>query len=434
MFALSYAFWGAILVVDQLLLPMFHLAGFPYKVSYFLVAIWGLNHLMVRRQGIAEQERSRDFRQLSFAFAGIIGCAVLGELLLALNHSVPSYTDAINGVLFYILAALAFGLGLSSKRFSLKILIWVFYAAVGLNLAFIFLRSSMPSWLSNFYFSQLDVQYLNLSYVGSVQDILDLARPRGYFSNPDGSALAVNIIVLFIYLGFRKKLLSLPSPVNAAGIIFFPIVTSLLLASRGEFIVSVVLAALNFRVIFGGFSKSKRTGFLGLLVLLIGIGVFSAQSQDESIASSFDRISSIMKILNQDQGGDTYEARNHGVARPLLKVELAYDRFSYSPIFGSGFSATESGSFAEGTHYFHNDWFRLAVTSGIIGVILMIWVIKKFCLSISIVAIIPWLLPGLVNSFMLNIAVFMFYFYMIGLFREKLRSQPLIVGASLVKE
>lgn len=423
MFVASYAFWGLVLVVDQLLLPMFHVMGLPYKVSYFLVAFWGFDSFIARSRGITDPDKLRDFRRLAFAFAGIIGCAVLGELLLAVNHIIISYADTLNGTLFYILAALAFGLGLSSKKFNLKVLVWVFYTAVALNLAFIFLRSSMPSWISNLYFTELDVQYLNLSNVDSVDKILELGRPRGYFSNPDGSALVVNIIALFIYLGFRRKLLPPPSTVSAIGIIFLPIVTSILLASRGEFVVSVALCVLNATVIFKDFSKLKRLKLVGVFFFLLAGCIFFVQAENHEISSGLDRVSKILEILDKkdEDPNNKFEARNQGITRPLLQFEVAYDRFLYSPLFGSGFSPAKGYPFTDGTHYFHNDWFRLIVTSGIIGLVLMVWVIRKFCLPVGIAAIIPWLLPGLVNTFMLNVAIFMFYFFMIGLFRGKLR-------------
>ena len=75
-FPISFSFFGLFLVIDQLLLPMFHFRGMPFKVSYFLAALWFINFLVVRNQNIAEK---KDFWYFFGLVSLIMICGFLGE-------------------------------------------------------------------------------------------------------------------------------------------------------------------------------------------------------------------------------------------------------------------------------------------------------------------------------------------------------------------
>ena len=96
-------------------------------------------------------------------------------------------------------------------------------------------------------------------------------------------------------------------------------------------------------------------------------------------------------------------------------------RFIASPLIGSGFAVVPSHEyFKEGTDFF-NDWFRLLVSSGLIGFFVMIYIVYRFVLPVGWPAFIPFFLPGLVNTFLLNIPAVMFFFFMIGFLRVKIK-------------
>jgi O-antigen ligase len=125
----------------------------------------------------------------------------------------------------------------------------------------------------------------------------------------------------------------------------------------------------------------------------------------------------MLRLFDALQGSSqlsTDEQSLSGLSRPLLMLERMWERFQFSPVFGAGFSATVGPPFAEGSEFFHNDWLRMVATSGLVGLGAMLWIVWRYCLRYSWVAAIPFVLPGLVNTFMLLIPAFLFYFFMIG--------------------
>jgi hypothetical protein len=330
---------------------------------------------------------------------------------------------------FYVFWIFAFGLGASTGKFNLKTLYWIFFISVALNLAFSLLRSSLPPALVNIYYSDADVVAFNSLGIQSVSDILALARPRGLFSNPNGSMHMVNIIVVMIYVSIRNKLLAAPPPIVAVGIIVLPLLLATLLASRGEFIVSTILAIANIKVMFSGMSGRGR---VRLLVVATAVSVATivklmAVADDSDVANNFERIGTILAIADRTDDG-TAEGRQSSVGRPLILLPAAFDRFSFSPLFGSGYSSSTKYPFDLETLYFHNDWFAVAVSSGLIGVLILLWIIRRFCIPLGWMSVIPFVLPGLINTFILNIAVMTFYWFMIGVLRKKIRSRSQTVS------
>jgi len=417
----SWAFLGLFLVADQLLLPMFHAGGAPFKLSFFLCALWFVDSL-------ARTERdpvlAADFRRFAFAMAVIIGCALLGELWLAASYSVSDYSQTIRSVLIYVLVTLSFGLGLSAGRFRLEWLIPILFVALALNFATIFLKSSIPQWFIDLYYSEQQVMRLGDKGVVDSRDLLEMLRPRGLFSNPNVSAHMVNVIALFIHLGLRWRRMKVPGPLVGLGVVVLPLLLSMLLASRGEFLVALVLGFLNFRVIVRDSSPRSRARLALVAVtvpVIAAIGLIRAIDMD-ALIQNWDRVMTIIDAVSAPADLSPDEQSLSGISRPLLTFQRMWVRFEFSPLFGSGFSATDGPPFAAGTEFFHNDWFRLIATSGLIGLGAMVWIIWRYCRPLGWIALIPFVLPGIVNSFMLVIPAFMFYFFMIGVMQAKTRA------------
>jgi hypothetical protein len=416
---LSFSFFGLILVIDQLLLPMFHFNGLPFKFSYFLVALWFLNFLVKRNKNYYE---NREFLFFSFAILLIMLCGILGELFFLGYFNADGFEPLIRSMLIYTLTIFSFGLGLSSKKFNINWLIPIFLVAISLNFIFIFFKTQVPSWLISIYYSQAYVNDFAALGITDVKSILELGRPRGLFPNPNGSAFMVNIISLFIYLGIKKNLCKTPSSFIYFLIIILPIILSMLLASRGEFLVSLLLGFLHARLVF---LYNKKFFFrIGSFVILgiTFIGTYASQKIDmEEFRYNFERVLSIVEILNNANDSDDDVRELSSIARPLQVFVPAYERFKISPVFGSGFARVTGVEYlSEGTDYFHNDWFRLLVTSGFIGFFCMLWILNRFILPLGWVALIPFVLPGMVNTFLLNINAVMFFFFMIAVIRSKL--------------
>ena len=419
-FPITFSFFGLILVIDQLLLPMFHFADLPFKVSYFLCALWFIGYMT---NSSFDYFQNSEFKRFFSAFIVIMIAGTLGEIYISGFWNTGGSEPFIRSMLIYVLTIFAFGLGLQNRNFNASWLIAVFYAAVFLNLLFIIFKFQLPSWLIDFYYSERYVEAFEGIGLTDQRSILELARPRGLFPNPNGSAFLVNIISLFIFLCYRNRVIKTPNLWSMLVIILAPIILSTLLASRGEFIVSIVLALLH---IFKSYEKNTSNFFkLSASVIFIPIAsiIFILQNVNlEDLQTNIDRIFSILEVLENNNSRDSDVQALSGFARPFLQVIPAYERFILSPLVGSGFAMVPGHEyFKEGTDFFHNDWFRLLVSSGVIGFLAMIYVVFRFVMPVGWPAFIPFFLPGLVNSFLLNIPAVMFFFFMIGFLRVKIK-------------
>ena len=425
-YILSFSFWGLILAVDQLLLPMFHFNGLPFKLSYFLAGYWFVDFLVRKDRDFYAD---REFKMFAMAVMIIVLCSCIGELFFAVTWNVEGLEPFIRSVLIYVLMMLSFGLGLSALNFNFKWLISIILVAILLNFGFIFLKSQMPPFLISLYYGDAVINDFAGLGLTDVDSVLALTRPRGLFSNPNGSAFLVNIISLFLYLGIKHKLCAIPKFGHYFLVITLPIILTIFLASRGEFLVSLVLAALHYRLVLtNNKSYVRKLNVLIILVPLSLIGYVSQKIDMSDFQYNIDRTLSIIDVIeNSSADGDQQKKELSSLARPLQVFLPAYQRFKISPIFGSGYSKVAGHAyFSEGTDYFHNDWFRIVVTSGVIGVIVMLWIINRFVLFLGWPVLIPFVFPGMVNSFLLNIPAVMFFFFMIGCMRSRLkRPKPL---------
>jgi len=268
----SWAFLGLLLVVDQMLLPSFHAGNAPFKVSYFFCGLWLLDALV--RTG-RDAHLTRLFTRFALAMSVVVGCALVGQLWLAANYPPADDGQLLRSVLIYVLVTLAFGMGLSAGRFRFEWLVPVLIVAAGLNLLSIFMRASLPSWLIDLYYPAQQVTRLMDHGVVDTRSLLEMVRPRGLFGNPNVSAHMVSVIALVICLVLRHGRMRAPRPLAAIGVVALPLLVATLLASRGEMLVTAVLAFFNFRYIFR-LSDAAARARLTLAVALAPVLVVAA--------------------------------------------------------------------------------------------------------------------------------------------------------------
>ena len=406
----SYTLLSLVLIVDQLLLPMFRLGPVSFKFSYLILGFW-LLHWLSRLNKVANG--LRDINRVFGVFAVILSCILLGECWLGFFYNVPSYYEAIRGSLTLVFAALAFGLGRSSTRFRLEWLLPILFTAIALNMLFIIFRTDLPSWLIYFYVPER-ATYDRIGFQ-SVEDIIALARPRGIFGNPNASMLMVNLIVLFIHLAIRNKVLRIRSATAATLLIVLPVFLSMMLASRGEFLVSLLLAFLNYRALAfrQGRSLRKMVTMTILIFFIVAMGTifFLKVGDDIGFKHEAKRLYHLLQLFEQRDG----EEKAFTILRPLITLKSFIGRFSKSPLFGTGISAADADHFSDGTQYFHNDWFYILTVSGLFGFFSMFWLLCHFWFRLGWPILIPFVLPGLINTFMTNIPAFIAYFGMTGI-------------------
>lgn len=384
---------------------MFRIIGIPIKLSYVFLFIWLLDWLI---KGRHSHSQVKDIQRIWSRILIVLMCLTLGEIWLSFSYQVISYYETIRGVIVFIFASMAFGLGRSTKSFKPEWLIVIAFLSFGANIIVIHFWKIVPLFVMEAYLPKDGLQHV--PGVESVVDYLSMSRPRGLFGNPNSSMLLVNLNVLFIYLFAKNNLLKIPGIFTTLLIVFFPIYLSALMGSRGEFIVSMLLCLLNLRTLTRG--NGKKRIFLILLAIFIfciGIGYNALYSPKTVFAKNAQRITLITKVLEENPDDAAT------IRRPLIALESFWNRFEYSPILGTGISAAQDQSLSDGTQYFHNDWFYLLAISGIVGFTSFFIIVLYFAKQVGWPVLIPLFLPGLVNTFVLNIPALITFFCLVGL-------------------
>jgi hypothetical protein len=401
---IRYSVLGLIFVIDQLLLPVFHIGGLPLKVSYIIVVLWMLDRAL--RPAALPATRSA-FRGMAVAFGVLIGASILGEVWLSTQGTVVSYADTYRSIAIYVLMLFAFGLGQSASKLDFRLLPLVLLAGAVANLIFIFFGRYLP-WLVQLYYDRT-----------MAVDVLNFARPRGIFGNPNVSMLQINVTFLFAVLALRHKLLPPLSPPVTASILTLPLFTALALSTRAELMATVIL----WLAFIGSFRAGRGPAKYVMLALIVIPAAFAGWQLIGLLAENIGIIGDTLTRL-RETGAVLLDTTNRdsSVLRPLLVWETVVERFSHSPVFGSGFSTLPKLPFEYSPTYFHNDWFRVLVTSGILGFGAMVFIVRRYCYPVvGLLGLLPFFLPGLVNTFLLAIPSVMFYFFMIGALTERLR-------------
>ena len=173
--------------------------------------------------------------------------------------------------------------------------------------------------------------------------------------------------------------------------------------------------------------KNWRRRILYFFVIVMSsFGLYAILSENKNINANFERIGLLLDlVLISDMVIDN-PGLNEGVvgsSRYLIFLsEGALDRFLSSPLVGTGFGHASTYPFAQSTIFYHNDWARLLVTSGILGLFAMIYLLYRFARPVGWPVLIPWILPGMINSFMLVFPSFLVYWFLLGVFHQKMHS------------
>jgi len=331
---------------------------------------------------------------------------LIGELWLSTTQTNVVHTEVFRISAFYLLTVLAFGLGLQSSRFNFNWLVWLFYSSVILTLLFIVFRSQLPGWLTSFYYPELAVKDMSgFDHIRSVSDLIELSRPLGLFGNPNISSHMINLV--------------------------FPLILAAMFASRGEFIVAVILGISNYRIMskLNGQASGLRKILTAFIVVFSLFVAYIVAQEDEGIRSNIERIGLLIDVVSESEKVRTDQAMDEdvyegaiGSSRYFLFLRAgAIERWLHSPFLGTGFGNASHFPFNAETRYYHNDWARLFVTSGLLGFSIIIVLLHRFAWPLGWPVLIPWIFPGLINSFMLVYPAFMFYWFMLGVFNQKTR-------------
>lgn len=387
-------------IADQLLLPMFHIGTIPWKPSYVILLL--LTPLLMYARLSSGDIRNTFLNRLQnktiFYFFSLITLSLIGQLYFSVNYSIDDVGEIGRSISFYLLFLLAFIFGLNHKKFQSSQLLYVFIAYTTLHFLVTFYGNHFP-WLTNLYAN---------AEMRSTLEIMDTPTGvLGLHSNPNGTMSLLNMILLGLFLGYKFKMGRSYVPVVYISVILISIIIALQLGSRGGAItLFVIVVAFIWEIMKSmGYRLKGIVSFFVIIVMVAGGALYFINAKYGAIEDSrlYRRI-----FLKEFDIEEVQE-------RPFIHYEEAVDRTMKSPIFGTGYTSNQDYPFEHPTNRYHNDWLRVAATSGLLGVAIMMLILWKLSMKGGIIMILPFIIPGMTNTFLLNLPGALVYFLYVGL-------------------
>lgn len=367
---------------EVFLFPMFHIGNIPFKFSLIFIVLYWIIKL--------------PWSSFVVSFLIIIMFSWIGKVFACFFLDQYEIKRTLWFTMNYLVLVLGFLYGV---RQSPKNLNWVFPLGIlygAINIAILFLWKSSP-FLIKFYHLERRVS----------EGLFDLRNP-GVFTNPNASALGMNLLLLFWVVGKERGLITLRKGYYDVLIFVIGLVANVTFASASGFIAYFLISGIYL------FHRFREKFYKGILILFgIAILIFVSNSFLYTqygagayrggiyLLSTFDK--KINRELSRDSAVD---------GSRIYKIRHAFNTVSLSPLWGVGSDRADS-KYLESIQY-HNDWSEIMVSSGIIGLMAlayMTWRISR----ISLVLIIPFVFPGLTNSFLFTAQVAMAYFIFLGI-------------------
>ena len=413
---------GILFVADQMLIPMLHFKGIPFKLSYLFLAYFILEFITNPYGG----KRLKLFVGFTGHIIALILLCLMGELWQSASVGPGESSQIIPYCIFYILIALSFGLGIRCKKFDYNFMPKLLIAAVVLNLTVVYAQDKLPQIFKLLYFQEFDSYKWQKLGIIDVDHLLQISRSRGAFGNPNVSMTMVNTIFLFIYLGNKHKLCKIRSNFIKYLIVILPISLAVILGTRSGFFISIVIAILSI-MHFDSLKIKKyiKINFLNVLVkcfMIVGIMamLLFIFKDNKLVSANLNRIKASIEIITNPITNE-YTTKNKSLIGRFLLFDRAggTDRFFKSPIIGSGFAIRDNYPYDYAVIYYHNDWVFILVTCGLLGFLVIVRLLKKYPYKLGWQTLICFFVPGLTNSFWLVYPSILLYFFMIGVIFTK---------------
>ena len=363
-----------LIVFDLAFLPMFHLYGVPFKPSYLLIGFLFLRTILYHPSNI--RGLNRDILSL-FLLLSVV--TLMGSLVMMVFYGGTSLGLSVRNLIIYAIAPMAFVVGTRDTRPWHNYIIVFILAYSGVTLLF------------SVYYQQLDGV---VSFYG-LQDQIDSGvysvRSQGLFANANISALFMTMLFLYFIGGVRHGFIKAGVPTIMA-VIAAVLGTIVVLGSRNQFMAATLLTLLLVLPMLA--SRRRRTTVATIAAAMGLLVIFS--SQLGSVAESklgYDPWAALTRTFGSV--ADTSH-RTNSFLRPIRSLEPALDRWVASPLVGTGFDSTGIEPFG-GTSY-HNDWFFVLTSSGILGLFIFSAIVFRLT-RLDLILLVPFLLPGMTNSF-----------------------------------
>ena len=358
-----------------------HLGGMPFKLSFLYLLVWFLIN--------------RPSDKLILPFGGLIIALWLGKIFSFWRYDLIQFKETIFLTVNYgvILVGYAYGLRLRIRDMNWLFGVIVVFTSINM-LIMLFWQSS--TFLISFY--NLEVR---------LEQGLFAFRNPGIFSNPNVSALASNLLMLFWVSARQKGLITLKGILYDVIALLLGLITVTSFGSKSGSSAYLIIVV-TYITVFLRFNAFRTIlSAIIAIALLFVINKSIAKSDIGSYNTGTDTFFSLDEKIQNEFGKD------HSVdGSRIFKIRHGLNTWQKAPIFGLG--ADRSGTKSILHIQYHNDWTEVLVSSGLVGIFMLILIVYRIS-KISLLLLVPFIFPGLTNSFFFTAQLAMSYFIFVGI-------------------
>ena len=373
-----------IFLFDFCILPTFHIFGLPFKVSYLIGFVWLLYFALFDRAN--PLRKSKEGLRVVGCFLGIIIVTTLGELT-SFFVAGTDFDYYIKQLFFFIVLISCVVLAYNYHYFNKGYFVFLLIVFCLVNILFGALGSKIPSFFIKLYISNND------------SSVLDYNRINGTLGNPNATLCLMNMIFMAIIVFIRKGEIHVGASWKMIVLIILPILTNAFINSRGEFLVTAFLEVV---FIFSVFQKVKSIRKIIWVVTLAVVFIVGYNILFGYLATQYKTVSfSLSRIMGlfEENYTTVYETGTDSFSeRPFIHLDEFFDRFMFSPIWGSGFDVGP-GVLTRSTTAYHNDWFQMFASGGLIGGLLWVCLFVFAARKCGLFYLVPLFVTAISNSF-----------------------------------
>lgn len=388
-----------IFLFDQILMPYVRFFGISFKFSMIIMVLAPFAFMKPCDKVYYSGQVKRDRRYYIGPLIIVMVMGMIGQLFIMTYPDVTNVYDGLKYSLGFYFMAMSFILGQKYYDFDYKILLYVYFTFFFLVIGLVLYPDRIP------FFARLWWRDEWAENTGYILTTSGRVTPFG-----DNSGLPLMVLLLFIVILNKKKYLDIKLAALLL-LVISALFSSALLGSRNHFMAMMIIILALF---VSGVKKRYINLFYVVSVFLVVFVIYNI-SYDVLV----ENIPSFEYSINRVQNIEMSGTDDSSIMRPLVRWQKFEDRFIESPLFGSGYS--ERPVYPYSRMHYHNDLFQLFVAGGLIGGIFYLVLIYRIYKYFGYLIILPFILPGLTNSFIMAISVVNVYFFMLGVIIEKSR-------------
>lgn len=390
-----------VFVFDCAVMPVIKIGGLSFKISY--VIAFGTLALLLYKSLLNGRTALNGAGKAFWALTGYIVLLFFGQFWAMLIYEIPMDTEFWKIAIGSILMLGSVYFGYTCKTDIGKITYWSFVVNVVINCILALLGNEAPAFLTNLYSIAVE------SYIDGYY------RNGGMIGNPNSTLLITNMMLLLIIVLYKFDKIKL-SNLKIASVYMLSVGADIIVSSRGELLHTLGLLAYftYLQVKKNPDVRKLFTRMVAIVAIIAGtMALFWGDIVEKypNVEKSWERMTSLTEVMNTD----TDDAEVSSVARPFLRTDVFWSRFQHSPIWGTGIEGKGNHEdFKKSTTGYHNDFYMILGSTGILGLLLWLSIIKQAVKKIGWCMLSPFAVTAISNTFVRSYFGTMIYFFIIG--------------------